>query len=65
MMKYVDAVYDPIRVHEVLDAIKGLADKDTIVEDENGNCITAIKLFEETLTDGSKLPHLVIYFDKE
>jgi hypothetical protein len=64
-MRYIDAVYDPIRVPEVVRALQSLGDKNTIVEDEHGNCIKAIKLFEETLTDGSKKPRLMVYFDKE
>jgi hypothetical protein len=64
-MRYIDARYDTIRVRDVIKALEQLADADTIVEDENGNCIVAVKLFEETLTDGSKLPHVQIYFDKE
>lgn len=62
-MRYIDAVYDPIRVHEVIHALN-MADADTIVEDQHGNSLIAIKLFEETLTDGSKVPHIQIYFDE-
>jgi hypothetical protein len=64
-MKYIDARYDTIRVPEVIDALRAFGDAGTIVEDENGNAIKAIKLFEETLTDQSKKPRLQIYFDRE
>jgi hypothetical protein len=63
-MRYIDAAYDTVRAHEVIRAIERLADKDTIVEDEKGNVITSVKLFEETLSDGSKVPHLVLYFEE-
>jgi hypothetical protein len=64
-MKYIDARYDTIRVPGVIKALQAMGDEDTIVEDEHGNTIKAIKLFEETLTDGSKKARLQIYFDTD
>lgn len=65
MMRYIDAVYDPVRVPDVIKALQRLGDADMLVEDSQGNCISSIKLFEETLTDGSKKQRLMVYFDKD
>ena len=41
------------------------SDRSAQIEDENGNPIARIKLFERKLSDGSSYPVIELHFDKD
>jgi len=69
-MRLLDDVHTPTsRVTELVTALEVLGRGEqngwaTTVSDHDGNPIERVKLFENTLTDGSKTLHIELHFQK-